>query len=524
MSWKPQGASLPTRFKKAQPTTNYKQYPKDRLGVVDGYNLDSGVIFITEGDTGNKIEARIKSNKAPSARGSSNPQAAATNMSGNIIDQRMQEHIPVGSPVALESCETEKKISKPDGDVYIMQCGWVSSPPDPAPNKSFTSTLTINQHEGRVVSVQSWKHTVFDAVEGQKPWENQKGYWSIDPSSENGEKDIELLGKAMDQINAAYANSERVIGLGVQFSTLVQNGTDRDGKPSYEAVDLSPPFDWIRAERDGDGNIIKSGHPLTSEYLEQYLEGYLDYVYGSQDQSDENAEPGLVALGVIEENKEIKVEAVVYRALQGAPMSDRLELRNERTPLYRLSNVMTKFGQQDENSYVGKNWGFDGICFLTSDEAPKNRGDQWKARNLVTRLLTNGYNAHVRSMVPASDGGSVRVHPALDRVRENRADAAPAQTGGAPAQNRASAPAQDFTPSLEPAQVPFDDEDDGADPASYFLNAVLPQGQEETPAESDASTDTSTDNDAESAAPAEQKDSSGTEDKKSGSARFRRST
>lgn len=450
MSYAPKGASLPARFKKAAQQSSFKQRPRDRLVTVEAYNLadksligDHEVFDPKTGETRTiKIEARINPDKA----GTGN-RGVSDKWNGNMIDERMEKALPPGSRIALEACETERKLQKNGEEVSQMRCNWIASPPDPSPHKSFTGIFTANQHNDRIVGVQCWRGR------------------GISPASD--EEAITALGEQLDKIMSEYQEGLRPVSLGVQFRTLVpikRNDTD-----AYEMVDSSPPFDWIRAERDGEGKVLKEGHPLDRDHLERYLDGYLDYVYGAQDLSAEDAPRGLIADGIVDKDAQIEVEVMVYDAYQAAPLSEHMAIKNERHPLSRLANVLIKYGQNDETSYVGKNWAVDGIVFLTGDQAPKARGENWKARNLVSRVFTNGFQGNLHQLVTAADGKRVYPHPKLDRVREN----APA-TGQNNFAQGASEPTQTPVQNIQltaPADTGmFDDDDDSS--GNYFAQAT----------------------------------------------------
>lgn len=455
MSYAPKGASLPARFKKAATQSNFKQRPRDRLVTIESYNLadksligDHEVFDAKTGETRTiKIEARINPDKA----GTGN-RGVSDKWNGNMIDERMEKALAPGSRITLEACETERKLQKNGEEVTQVRCNWIASPPDSAPHKSFTGIFTVNQHNDRIVGVQSWRNR------------------GISPADD--EAAIIALGEDLDKIMSEYKEGLRPVSLGVQFRTLV--AIKRNDTDAYEMVDSSPPFDWIRAERDGEGKVLKEGHPLDRDHLERYLDGYLDYVFGAQDMSDPDAPHGLIADGLVDKDADLVVEVMVYDAYQAAPLSEHMAIKNERHPLSRLANVLIKYGQNDETSYVGKNWAVDGIVFLTGDQAPKARGENWKSRNLVSRVFTNGFQSNLHQLVQASDGKRVYPHPKLDRVREaapagqqnNFAQSSVGQVSSEPTQ----APAQNIQLTAPADTGMFDDDDDAS--GNYFAEAT----------------------------------------------------
>ena len=444
MSFKPQGASLPSRFQKSNQNSSFKQRPRDRLCTIDGFDVAQKMVHATEVDTGRKIKARIN----PDKKIATGTRTAADKWNGNIIDERMEKQLEAGSRVVLEACETEKKIKNGTEEVSLMRCNWIASVPDNAPEKSFTGIFTVSSFNNRVVATQVWDKT------------------AIDPSTTEGEAAIDALGDRLNDIFAQDRAKTHPITMGVQFRTLVATG-EKDGKPTYEMVDSSPPFDWLRAEKAADGSEIRPGQPLDKASLEGFLTGYMDYVYGSADPNAEDAEPGLVARGVIAEDAKIIVEVMPYRVFQTSKLNESFELTNEKAPLYRLANVVTKYGQQDDSGYSGKNWAVDGIVIVTADQAPKNKGDEWVARNLVTRLFTNGFTGNVHSLVLAADGGRVRPHPSLDRERTNDAPAP-----GAAGQAQGTTAATGVTPALTAVTPAYGDDDDAAGGENFFAQAL----------------------------------------------------
>lgn len=444
MSYKPQGASLPTRYKKSvSQQSSMKQRPRDRLVVINSYNLADGSMLVTEDETNRKIEVRINPEKSSTSRGS------IDRWNGNKIDERMEKALPVDSIIALEGCETERKLQRGGQEVSLMRANWIASPSVSSPKKAFRGVVTVNQMGDRIVGAQVWNKT------------------PINPALD--EAGVSSLGEQLDQILEEYRTGQRPVTMGVRFRTLV--AIRRNDADAYEMVDSTPPFDWIRAEKDAEGNILKEGHPLGQDDLENYLNGYLDYVYGANSAA-EDAPQGLVAAGVIKNDAEVIVEVMTYDAYQAAPLSDHMAIKNERHPLARLANVMTRYDQIEDATYVGKNWAVDGIVFLTNDQQPKSRDEEWKPRNLVSRVFTNGFQGHIDSLVPAADGKRVYVHPTLDRVRDTPANTAPAV--GYPVENTsvsqaAPAPAAiQLTPADTGDMFGTEDDENG----DYFLNAT----------------------------------------------------
>lgn len=434
MSFRPVGAALPARFKKSNDNTTFRQYPRDRLVVVDKYELESGTMYATDVRTGHKLEVRISKEKA-----SIPVTQAGVKYNGNLIDERLAEVIPVGNRCRLEATKVDKKFKRGNEDVYQITANWVRSLPSQDPEKAFVGWYSVSAYDNRITGVQ---HVPDE-------WRT-----AIRPSTPEGEAQLQELGQEMDRLAAEYRAGKHPITLGVCFRTMVQiDEREKDGKkvPVYQIIDTTPPFDWEAAEYDGDRNVIKEGSPVTSRFMEDNLEGYLDYVYGSQDQSKEDAFPGLRAAGILKEGQEPIVEIEVYRSLATSRLSDRLSITNQRSPLYSLANVMTKYSLTDPHGYVGKNWMVEGIVVLTEDKRPESKGGEWVERNLVTDLMVNGPRANFHLVYHAADGGIVEIHPGLDRVLEQRAEDKK--------ENTAAATTSQAAPALSAAEVNLDEGD-----------------------------------------------------------------
>lgn len=451
MSYKPQGASLPPRFKKSQGENNFKQYPRSRLVVVDGYDLVNHTMSCTQvapgfRDDGRKFEIRINPEKAALQTRS------GVKYNGNCIDERMAAVIPVGARCTLEATKVDKKVKTGNGEVSHATANWIRSVPSQDPSKSLHGWFAVSSYNNRITGVQMV---------------DPKYRQAIRPSDADGEIKLRELGEELDRMAAEYAEGKRPVSFGVCFRTMVKIGEkQRDGKtvPVYQVVDCSPPFDWEAEETDGEGNVIKRGSPLTYKFVEDNLMGYLDYALGSEDQSSPNAEPGLVATNVISPDQKPIVEVEVYRSMSASRLSERLDISNERSPLYSLATVMTKCSQNDTEGYLGKNWMVEGVVVLTEDKRPEAKGGDWQDRNMVVDLLVDGPRANAHTIYEAADGGFVEVHPALDRVIEARQDRQPSpERGGAPSQ---SEPAPALTAA---AMEHFDDTAIGQ---SFFEQSV----------------------------------------------------
>jgi len=440
MTYRPKGASLPQRFKKdtSSSSSSFKQYPQSRVAVIDSYDISGkpseSSILATEVGTGRKLKIKINPDKLGNG-----PRSAADKWNGNIIDERMAKSVPPGETIALDACITEKNDEKAGHS--IMRCNWILQ--DQAPEKTYQGYVTASSYNNHATALQAYHESR-----------------NINPATEEGVEAITELGKKMDEACAAYKAGERPVTYGIKLHAMVKVG-EKDGVPEYEVINRTPPFDWIKAERDSSDQVISGGHPMNSQYLEEYLDGYLDYVYGSEDQSKEGAEPGIIdrltERGMIAPGAEIVVEVMPFKAFAVSSLSKYMETSNSRSPLSLMCNVMTKFGDEDDNGYVGKNWARKAVVLFTSDQAPESRGGEWKTRNLATRALIYGRQGDIDSMIPAFDGGRIRVHQTLAAQRDYPA---------------ASEPASDMAgsslPSFSAPEIDTSDDDGG----NYFANEI----------------------------------------------------
>ena len=445
MTYRPKGASLPQRFKKENTSSDssFKQYPQSRRAVVDSYDISGkpseNSILATEVGTGRKLKIKINPDKLGNG-----PRSAADKWNGNMIDERMAKSVEPGETIALDSCITEKNDEK--AGYSIMRTNWIIQ--DQAPEKTFQGFITASSYNDHVTALQAY---------GEMK--------NINPGTEEGLAAVTDLGEKMDAACASYKAGERPVTYGVKFHAMVKVG-EKDGVPEYEVINRTPPFDWIRAEKNSSDEVISGGHPMNREYLEEYLDGYLDYVYGSEDQSVENAEPGLVSRGVISADAEVIVEVMPFRAFAVSSLSKYMETSNPRAPLSVMCNVMTKFGQEDDNGYVGKNWARKAVVLFTSDQAPEKRDGEWKTRNLATRALVYGRQGDIDAMLPAFDGGRIRIHPSLAAQRDYPVAGEPSNNASASA---GSASSGSGSPQFSAPDIDLGEDDDVG---NYFANQI----------------------------------------------------
>lgn len=416
--------------------------PRDRLAEVVGYDTARGVMLAKDVDSGRHMEVSIDPNRVRELTEKMRTRKVsedAPKFVGHLINEDMAEHLKVGERVVLEGTVPDGKPTK-RGDVEYMQirARYINGVPDSSPNKAFRCIFTADAYEGRVASVQVWEDQALDATA-------------------NADKIEELFAK-MSEVRAAYEAEKHPVGLGMQMRAIVPKGTDKEGNTAWETIDTTPAFYWVAPERDAANNVTGGNHPMDADKAVELINGYLGYLDGKFPQG---------SLGQDEKGNEIdfRVEVMPFRNYKASIQSKRLVIYDN-SPLHSITSTPTKCAQDDEEMEVGRNIGVNGIVVLSSDKQPLKRGEDWIARDLVNNIFTNGYRAHICSMVRSFDGALVRVHPALDRPR-------PANASSTRAPASASAPADSGFDDAGGFDA-FDAGDDDTNAFSAVMNAETP--------------------------------------------------
>lgn len=433
-AFRPQGVPAGRGVRTSRQQTDY---PRDRLAIVDGYDLARGVMLATEQDTDRKLEVSVQQ-RAPSSGVSAAPVTRAPGekkWSGNKIDALMAESLVPGSWVILEATRGNETQMRGKESILPVAARWIINVSEPRPDKCFTGIFTLTAYRGNVENIQAWEEKAIDAQDSDA---------------------LAAFGEELDAINAAFKNRERPIRKGFQFrivkqtaeATEGQNG--RPGRPaSYEVVDMSYPIDWINVESEDPENI---GEPPTNELFQSYVNGYIDHIWGAEDGST----PAKFSEA---ELQNIRFEIATYRIFKAGDVQYNERMRiPEPTPgmfpsaLHQLATTATRYSV-GEDYVVGKNWAVRGILQLINDSFDKKSSPPQIVANFMARqLFANGPRANVHNMVSTSDGGRAKVIAELDRVLEKR-DAPSQSTGsGGSGASELSAPAGD---QLAPAEDPF---------------------------------------------------------------------
>lgn len=389
MSFKPEGFARKNFAPGGQ--NNRTQRPRDYLVEVVDYDLVNKTMIVRNVEDGQSSVVDIEVSIAPDAVARQSKKASKTNdptrFVGYLIDERMAAKIKPGQRVVLESCVAQRRVQKGDKTYSRFEAQWISGVPDARPEKAFRGITTLEAYENRVNNVQVWE---------PRGWDTSANY-----------NDILAYLDRMDETVAAHAREEHPANLGIQMRALVQKGTTTakvDGQdkevPVYEVIDTTGAFAWVSAKRDTQGTITEKGHPLSKNDAVELVQGYTEYLQEKFKDQPEVA---------------YRVEVMPFREYRASQQSNKMII-HEKSPLSDMANAETRCSPGDTDVVRGKNFAVNGIVILSKDQAPTNPGEQWKTRNLVQDIFTNGYRGHVCNLVWAFDGGRVQVHPELDRV------------------------------------------------------------------------------------------------------------
>lgn len=446
MSFKPDGFRNNANRANSGGQQNRTQRPRDYLVEVVDYDLNNKTMLARNVEDGQSTVVDIEVSIAPESISKNSKKAAKSNdpsrFVGYLIDERMAAKIKPGSRVVLEGCIAQRRVQHGDKTYSRFEAQWISGVPDARPHKAFRGVVTVDGYENRVNSVQVWEPRGLD--------------------TEQNYDDILKYVDELDEVLAAYERGDRPVTRGIQLRALVQNGETNarvDGEdktvPVYETIDITGAFSWVAKKTDAQGNVTEKGHPLSKNDAIELIQGYTGYLADKfKDRPD----------------VKYRVEVMPFQEYRASPQSNKMAL-HEKSPLYDMANAETRCSPGDTETLRGKNFAVNGIVILSKDQAPANPGEDWKVRNLVGDIFTNGYRGHVSTMVWACDGGRVKVHPELDRVnRPNYGGAS------APAQQQNAAPT-DSGFGDAPADNGFNDVfgDSGAG-VDVFAEAIASQG------------------------------------------------
>ena len=406
MSFKPSGVRVNNAFQRPAQQNNGDRHPVTRLFEVLSYDVPASAMLVKDVRTGREVEITID----PARLEKIKPRADEPGRwVGYRIDENMAAKVKPGQRVVLQGViyQSPKKVG--DRQLSRATAQWVNLPSDSRPTKTFYSITTIEAYKDRVNNAQDW---------------GEPGVRALDIEA-NREELMAYLAK-MDESSKAFGTDSNTYNYGLMLSALIDTGkTNEDGTKEYECIDATGAFSWIQAERDEQGNKIKDGYPMDQERATGLIRDYLEYLNQT-----------------IPADKPYRVEVMPFRELRASKQSQKMVI-HEKSPLFTLAHTRTRCSIGDQETLEGKNFAQVCILSLSKDQAPSAPGEEWKRRDFVQEIYPSGYRSHVRNQVRAFDGGTVKVHPELDRVLtqgDAYGKAAPAPSNNAPSQSHSAAP------------------------------------------------------------------------------------
>ena len=378
------------------PRREIKDYPVSRLCIVDGYDLNRGVMKATHKKTGQKLEVTIAHREyKPSTTAS----AADRKWTGGKIDEMMAESLTEGSWVLLEGSKGTERVMRGKESVLIVTARWIKNISEPREDKCFDGIITAKAYRNTYQSFQDWDEKAISA---------------------NDQEALEAFAQELDGVHAKYLARERPVRRGFQFRMVeeIEPAVEgRNGKadqpPVYQAINFSYPIDFLQSESDDETDI---GAPPTGADFKNFVNQYIDHIYGTED--------GKTPPAFEEERlKNMRFEIATYRNYKAGDPKYNPDMEFEdpqpgRYPSrsYTLTHTPTRYSFDDE--YVqGKNWAVRGVLQLINDTTDK-KTRTFVENYMARQLFTDGPIGNVHTMIAASDGGRVKVHPDLDYVRE----------------------------------------------------------------------------------------------------------
>ncbi len=470
--------------------TERRNYPQDRLAVVEGYN--GNLMFARDLATGQKLEASIAPRKvtassaAASTRGNS---ASDKKWSGNKIDEHMAEEVPVDSWVMLEAAVETGRTMRGKDSITQVQVRWVKNITEPREDKIMRGAITGKGYRGSMQSFQNWHDKANRTARNADTFDRA--------ISVNDQESINEFAAMLDDSATKFAAREYPLRRGFQFRTIkmVEEPTEgtngRPGRPGRAVpLNFSYPIDYLQDEGAQDGE----GHLPTGDEFRGYINGYIDYIWGDYGRqpneegyvdpaSPEYRQPAIP----VEDLEKCEIEIATYGFYKAgdAKYNDRLTY-DEPEPgqipsaLYILTNSESRW-TEEEDPVVGKNMAILGYLQLVPDSVDK-KTRQFVENRMARQLYTNGPRMHVHSFIRTSTGATLSMKDSpLDIIRAPREDATggetPAQTGaaGVGGADLLQAAGHDVLPTG--GESPFGDGNDflgGLEGGNAFLDEAQP--------------------------------------------------
>lgn len=375
-----------------------------------------GDLFVKESTEMGERFYRVKIAKATLERNQKKDQenpakAAQREWTGCFIDDKMVQHIEVGSFVTLEnSYYAGAKQKEGDKEVNQLETSWIHT----APEKARRCIATADSYNGRVTSYQEYNRVTPDLF------------------------NEESMNKVVEKLNAnikLYNEDVRVPNIGVRFvaSRVIEDPKNPEGK-KLQYFDTSDTIDWISGEEKG------KGAPLDSKTFIDLVYQYIDYILGSEDGSSPALFPDIP-------EEEIKLTVALYDNYLASQKSQSMIIDDTKqfTATYRMTQTPMRNAQGDDYR-LGKNIGATGVLYVSDNKYDKKLKTEVE-RNLATRFFADSIMGNVISFLETEDGLRYTPHPSLLPLREEQAsDTTAAAAAGA--SKTESAPLKEKTESL----------------------------------------------------------------------------
>lgn len=411
MGFKPQG--MPSPFMRSGAANGQKRRPRviDMLVKIDGYELGQRQLLCTD-EQGSKMLVQIRpetvARNVARAKELAGTRPQAPKWEGYLIDQRMEDSLPVGQKIVVEKAEKIRSLQQNGHTVGVFESDRIINIADPSPDKAFEGLFSISTYQNHVFHVQRWE---------------DRGI-AIDDHAQ-----IDRVKLALEEGSRAFLNKELRPHYGVQFRVVTPASNPAD---NCTVIDTSPHFDWIPRQFDASGQEIAPGKPLDgAKFMELLLdeaEGYLGYVRST---FPEDKHPGAF------------IEVCPYINYRAGPRSRYMAIPEKPfDPIYKLANTQTRLAIGDESMAQGKNWAVKGVLQLSADQVDLQTRS-FKPRNIAVRLHATGPMGHVHAWIRTSDNRKTQPHESLRPVPVQRAmpgEKTPAYPGAAAPANYAPQP------------------------------------------------------------------------------------
>ena len=411
-----------------------RNYPLDRLAVVEGYN--GNMMLARDLATDQKLQVTIQPRKitatSAAAATRSNTTASDKKWSGNKIDEHMAEEVPVDSWVMLEAAVDTGRTMRGKDSIQEVQVRWVKNITEPREDKIMRGPISGKGYRGAMQSFQNW---------WDKANRTERNAATFDRAiSITDQESIDEFAAMLDDTATKFANKEYPLRRGFQFRVVkvVEEATEgtngRPGRPGRAVpLNFSFPIDYIQEEGSQNGE----GHVPTGEEFKGFINDYVDYIwgdYGRKPEEDGYVDPSSPDYRQpaipVEDLEASQIEFATYGFYKAGDTryNDRLAYDDPEpgqipSALYTLTHSESRW-TEDEEPVVGKNLAILSYLQLVPDTIDK-KTRQFLENRMARQLYTNGPRMHVHSFIKTSGGATVTMKDSpLDIIRAPRVDAA----------------------------------------------------------------------------------------------------